>query len=64
MVSASGPGTVCKRSRTRLFNSISVIRCAVCWLPRDPPSTRDRLKTDWLPQARQWGLVLVLISSH
>jgi len=30
----------------------------------DPPSTRERPINAWLPQAKQWDLVLVLINSH
>src|SRR5215471_12988438 len=59
-----GSGTVRSRSRTRLSSSASVIRFAVCWLRMDPPSTRERPINAWLPQAKQWDLVLVLINSH
>src|ERR1700736_5415941 len=40
------------------------MRCAVCWFRNDPPKTRDRLSNARLPQARQCGVLLLLISSH
>src|SRR5216684_4713406 len=40
------------------------MRCAVCWFRSDPPKTRDRLSNARLPQARQYGVLLLLMSSH
>jgi hypothetical protein len=44
------------RSRTRLFSSESVIRCAVCsWRRSDPPSARDRLSKRLAPASQAIG---------
>jgi len=57
-------GTVRSNSRTRRFNSASAIRCAVCSPRKDPPRTRDRLNTALEPQAKQYGVLFLLINSH
>src|SRR5438309_5481829 len=56
--------TVRSRSRTRRLSSASAITFAVCWPRNDPPSTRDKLSTAWLPHARQAGVLFSLINSH
>src|SRR5271166_6003988 len=40
------------------------MRCAVCCPRSDPPSTRERLNTATLPQARHRGVLLSLSNSH
>ena len=40
------------------------MRCAVCCPRSDPPSTRERLSTAALPQARHRGVLFSLSNSH
>src|SRR5271155_1135657 len=40
------------------------MRCAVCCPRSDPPSTRERLSTAPLPQARHRGVLFALSNSH
>src|SRR5438477_12629806 len=55
--------TVRSRSRTRRLSSASAITLAICWPRNDPPSTRDKLSTAWLPHTRQAGGVFSLLNS-